>query len=642
MPTAERQRIASFSRQLSSLGVVTDDAGWPDSFGRALQRALADAERVKTLSLFAGGGGLDLGFHDAGFDIVEAVELEAKYAATLERNARGGRQLEGTTVRCLDVRKYKPPVGLEVDFIIGGPPCQTFSAAGRRASGVRGTDDERGTLFEEYARLLQTLEPAGFLFENVYGILWADGGRAWEEIRAAFEQIGYRLSWRILDVADYGVPQHRERLFIVGARDVDYRFPRPSHGPDSADEAPFYVSGTAVKGVASQGEALQTVNGRYGHLLEEIPPGLNYSYFTDVMGHPEPVFAWRSKFSDFLYKADPQRPVRTIKAQGGQYTGPFHWDGRPFSVAELKRLQTFPDDYELTGGRQVAIEQIGNSVPPQLARVLALAVREQVFSLSGPVELESLDPDEPLWFRQRKRALTAHYRSLAATAIARREERVKQEMPGYPRRRVLTKTFGWLEDSGAKGIAYKVDVTDSGRRLDLIVSNVAGVESAVSALEIKVTGSPAVPWPLGIDEARLRSSDPSGDALTALWKAFEEVVRERWHLADLVQLSGYYQYEPQMLGTIVTRLQDGPLWTAIEQVTAGNMVGVTAPASEFIAAWGMRKGEIQLPSLLRRLRRLGYEPRSHRTNPQIPRGFYLIPYGFPTLTPESVQLRKRL
>lgn len=607
-----------------------------------MRTALAGAERIRTLSLFAGGGGLDLGFHDAGFDIVEAVELEKKYAATLEWNAGVGHQLEGSAVRCLDIRKYRPPGDLEVDFIIGGPPCQTFSAAGRRASGVTGTDDERGTLFEEYVRLLQTLKPVGFLFENVYGILGADGGRAWKEIRDAFEQIGYRLSWRILDAADYGVPQHRERLFIVGARDVDYRFPRPSHGPDSVNEAPFYVSGTAVKGVADHPEALPTVNGRYGHLLKEIPPGLNYSYFTDVMGHPEPVFAWRSKFSDFLYKADPQRPVRTIKAKGGQYTGPFHWDGRPFSVAELKRLQTFPDDYELTGGRQIAIEQIGNSVPPQLARILALTVREQIFSMSIPVELEGLNPDEPLGFRQRKRGLTTHYRSVAASAIARRRKSGARERPEYPRRRVLTKAFGWLADSSAKGTSYEVDVITTGRRLDVVVSDVARNENRSSAIEIKITSSPEVSWPLGIDEARLRSTAPASEMLTALWKAFEEVVRERWHLADLVQLSGYYQYEPRMQGAIIARPQDDPLWTAIEQVTAGNMVGVTAPASEFIDAWGMRKGEVQLPKLFRRLRRLGYEPRNHRTNPQIPKGSYLIPYGFPTLTPESVQLRKQL
>ena len=91
------------------------------------------------------------------------------------------------------------------------------------------------------------------------------------------------------------------------------------------------------------------------------------------MGHPNPVFAWRSKFSDFLYKADPNSPVRTIKASGGAYTGPFHWDNRFFSYKEYKRLQTFPDDYEISGNKQTAVKQIGNSVPPQLARMMALA-----------------------------------------------------------------------------------------------------------------------------------------------------------------------------------------------------------------------------------------------------------------------------
>ena len=80
------------------------------------------------------------------------------------------------------------------------------------------------------------------------------------------------------------------------------------------------------------------MNGRYGHLLAEVPPGLNYSFFTEKMGHPRPVFAWRSKFSDFLYKADPSEPIRTLKAQGGQYTGPFHWANRPFTIGEFKRL----------------------------------------------------------------------------------------------------------------------------------------------------------------------------------------------------------------------------------------------------------------------------------------------------------------
>ena len=85
------------------------------------------------------------------------------------------------------------------------------------------------------------------------------------------------------------------------------------------------------------------------------------------MGHPNPIFAWRSKFSDFLYKADPTTPIRTLKASGGQYTGPFHWCNRRFTITELKRLQTFPDDYEFVGNYAIGQKQIGNSVPPQFA-----------------------------------------------------------------------------------------------------------------------------------------------------------------------------------------------------------------------------------------------------------------------------------
>lgn len=128
---------------------------------------------------------------------------------------------------------------------------------------------------------------------------------------------------------------------------------------------------------------------------------------------PEPIFAWRSKFSDFLYKADPHTPIRTLKARGGQYTGPFHWDNRPFGLAEMKRLQTIPDAYQIVGKRQVAMHQIGNSVPPQVARVLAVSILSQVFGVTLPVELPLLREHEQLGFRTRKRGLTAVYRAKA-------------------------------------------------------------------------------------------------------------------------------------------------------------------------------------------------------------------------------------
>lgn len=157
--------------------------------------------------------------------------------------------------------------------------------------------------------------------------------------------------------------------------------------------------------------------GRYGHLLPAIPPGLNYSFYTKEMGHPNPIFSWRSKFSDFLYKASPDRPVRTIKAQGGQYTGPFSWENRIFSIAELKRLQTFPDAYEIIGGRQLAIGQIGNSVPPQLARILALSVLDQVMKIKLPFDMHYMPHGKVLSFRKRKRFLTEEYANKAGAAV---------------------------------------------------------------------------------------------------------------------------------------------------------------------------------------------------------------------------------
>lgn len=357
----------TFTAFCEALGVELGQ-NWQGSFGVGLKAWSRGAMRkpIRTLSLFSGAGGLDIGFHDAGFEIIEQVEIEDKFVATLRANSGHGKYLSESKVESTDIREFHPPSSLKVDFIIGGPPCQTFSAAGRRAAGVQGMNDQRGTLFEEYVRLLKQLKPTGFLFENVYGITGAEDGKAWKAICAAFAGAGYTISHRVLDAADYGVPQHRERMIIVGTRGKPFKFPRPTHGPDSVDGLPHVTAADALAGVLKTKEEIKSsIGGRFGHLLKEIPPGLNYSFFTEKMGHPSPIFSWRSKFSDFLYKADPAAPIRTLKAQGGQYTGPFHWDSRVFSVAELKRLQTFPDNYEVVGGRQIAIHQIGNSVPPQ-------------------------------------------------------------------------------------------------------------------------------------------------------------------------------------------------------------------------------------------------------------------------------------
>ena len=211
----------TFSDICAKLGCENDAPAWPDDFGKDITNYLKDNNipKIRTLSLFSGAGGLDIGFHDVGFDIIESVEIEEKFCQTLKLNSGKGKRFNNSKVNCIDIREYTGNHLGNIDFIIGGPPCQTFSAAGRRANGVLGTTDARGVLFREYVRLLQELSPVGFLFENVYGIIGAQGGEAWKEILESFSDVGYKLYYRIVDAADYGVPQHRERLIIVGLKD---------------------------------------------------------------------------------------------------------------------------------------------------------------------------------------------------------------------------------------------------------------------------------------------------------------------------------------------------------------------------------------------------------------------------------------
>lgn len=647
LPSTEPDELLWFQDMLQALGVNRNPA-WPDCFGLSLHKWFKQQGHspIRTLSLFSGGGGLDIAFHDCGFEIVQMVELEAKYVQTLLHNSQPGQWLENSQALCIDIRDFIPTPDLNIDFIIGGPPCQTFSAAGRRAAGVAGTSDTRGTLFQEYVRILKTLQPKGFLFENVYGITGAQKGEAWKEIQTAFKEAGYTIHFRILDAADYGVPQHRERLFIVGIREGNYLFPYPTHGLDSPDGEPFYTAGEAVEG-ADISDADAGIGGRYGHLLTGIPPGLNYSFYTEEMGHPNPVFSWRSKFSDFLYKADPTKPVRTIKAQGGQYTGPFSWENRRFTLAELKRLQTIPDSYELVGNRQVCIEQIGNSVPPQLGRILALSILEQVMEVKLPFSMHYLPPSKQLGFRQRKRQLTEVYAQKAKEAIANLD-RTKQSSTAASYTvneqavRFLSTDFGWTEkpvpDSMKINLNYELNES-----IWMITAQYDEGDKAEYQFVIEI--SPALSdddWILSTSKVKLCAGEFDRYLFTALWKSFEEKLTQMTGMADLVQLSGYYQYSPRIKGVLTfhPHLTVEPFWHVVQCVVSGLGVATQLSAKKLALLWGVNADDVF--SYLQSLRNMGYEVRNHNTNHQIVRGEYLIPYAFSTLTPKSVQLKKKL
>ena len=630
---------ANWFSEVTDFFSLDNEPGWPDILGDKLRAWFEHREKINTLSLFSGGGGLDIAFRDSGFNIVECIEINKSFTETLEANLACSKKLCNTKITCVDIRDYIPS-HKNIDFIIGGPPCQTFSAAGARAAGVKGLDDKRGTLFEEYVRIVTQLQPKGFLFENVYRIVGAQGGKPWQKIKDAFQDAGYKLYWRIVDAADYGVPQHRERLIIVGLKESEFLFPCPTHGPDSGDNRPYYTAGTAVSGLDTS-HCKIGINGRHGHLLNDIPPGLNYSFYTEKLGHPNPVFGWRSKFSDYLYKADPDSPVRTVKAQGGQYTGPFSWKNRHFTVAELKRLQTFPDDYKITGNRQEVIAQLGNSVPPQFARILALAVIDQVFKEPLPFKVQYMPSDQELGFRKRKARLTKIYAEKAEKTIAtlRNSGRITENAikpSSGTSTQYLTDGIVLSDTGHGESIAFDFVYDINKSRWDINLEDKKA--DPKDQFQVKVTLSPALSSILGTKVLLLNSNTSNSFSLVALWKFLEKKVKELAHKDDLVQLFGYYQYRQESVYEFIfmdDKLKQDSFWKIIAQIVSGVAVGVPLHISAMSNIYGI--DENRLVSSLKKLKQIGYEVRNHNTNTQLHKDYYLIPYPFATLNERSLQ-----
>lgn len=642
-PKTRGRHVSWFSDALENLG-IKEEPGWPDLFGEALQKRhrFNTDRQIRVLSLFSGAGGLDVGFHDAGFQIIECNELEEAFAITLRENTKKGAHLEGANIVCMDVNNYDPDYNT-IDFIIGGPPCQTFSAAGARAAGVNGIDDDRGNLFLQYARILKKLEPQGFLFENVYRIVGAQGGKPWEKIQKTFQDLGYTLFWRILDAADYGVPQYRERLIIVGLRTGSYKFPYPTHGPDSLDNRDYYAAGHAIANIATS-DIPFSLKGRHGHLLKDIPPGLNYSFYTEKLGHPKPIFSWRSKFSDYLYKADPNTPVRTIKAQGGQYTGPFHWDSRPFTLDEFKRLQTFPDSYHIVGTHQKVIHQLGNSVPPQLARVLALSILKEVFGYDLPFNIQCMPDSLKLGFRQRKRLLTEIYARKAVSAFENLPTRnlKKVDFKKQTNHVRISDDLQLIITKSKDQAHFTISVFPNKNTLTLALIE-PNPEQATTKYEIEILPDSILPANYELSSIILNSSSIDPNSVLALWKYLEMTVKQYFHKDDLVQLFGYYQYKRKY--SIRYKLHDPsvtdcPFWKVLSQVSSDKGVGRITSINDLARLYSISTDDLM--SVIRDLKRIGFEVRNHNTNRQIGRDSILIPYAFPSLNKRSIQRFKEL
>jgi DNA (cytosine-5)-methyltransferase 1 len=327
---------------------------------------------MKCVSLFSGAGGLDLGLEAAGFSMAGSVEIDDNCCRTLQANGRNGVLKED--VSAFDFFKL-----LElgpIDLLAGGPPCQPFSKSALWThAGTRGLSDPRAATIDFYFCALEALRPKAFVLENVEGFPRLGGldllKRQLEGLRA--KGLSYSLHSTILNAADFGVPQKRNRFFAIGVRDDGkFNFPAPTHG---AARAPYLTAWDACAiGANHLNDEVLDLRGRWADLLPSIPPGKNYLWHTR-RGDGVPIFGWRTRYWSFLNKLDPDLPSPTIVANPSQSCGPFHWENRLLSTAELAAIQTFPSSYRFSGERASRQRQIGNAVPPLLAEHVGRSIR---------------------------------------------------------------------------------------------------------------------------------------------------------------------------------------------------------------------------------------------------------------------------
>ena len=332
----------------------------------------------KIISLFSGCGGLDLGFSKAGFHAILATDVWNVACNSLKLNNVADEVICGD-VRNLDFTQYKD----SVDVVIGGPPCPPYSQTRHYLVGkVGGFQDEKaGFAVPEYFRAIEEIRPKAFLFENVDGFTFKTYEEPMAFVKERSEALGYNITYRVINAANYGVPQTRKRFICVGLKKEigTFVFPKETHSETGENGThPWVTCGDVMSDLdtITEEEKKQRPGSKDYELLVQIPPGDNYLFFTEKRGHPNPLFKWKSRYWTFLLKLTPNRPSWTIQASFSNNQGPFHWRNRFLRIEEIKRIQTFDDEYKLAGDFKDQWRQVGNAVPAKLAKVLAEEIKK--------------------------------------------------------------------------------------------------------------------------------------------------------------------------------------------------------------------------------------------------------------------------
>jgi DNA (cytosine-5)-methyltransferase 1 len=394
---------------------------------------------LTTISLFSGAGGLDVGLDQAGgFTLLACVELEQQFCDTLRLNRDEGRfGSPATEVIQADLSTYDPfelmdKVGLkpgQLDVLAGGPPCQSFSTAGRRGT----VEDPRGQLIWDYLRFVEAFKPRYFLMENVRGLLSAAmkhrpiaqrperGGAplateeqpgsvvaSWVEDLHKIDGGVYRVDSFEVNAVNYGAPQLRERVIFIGTREghlID--FPDPTHGPtdEAPDRLPFSTLGEALEGFEEARPVLMDFSPRKKRYLAQVPPGGNWRMLPPEIAQESMGRAYFAKGgrSGWWRRLSWDLPCPTITTlPNHSSTSMCHpFELRVLSVGECARIQEFPQGWAFVGTPTQQMKQVGNAVPARLGKVAGDVIRKH--AATEPVNDPTLPPYRRIYLRSHVR-----------------------------------------------------------------------------------------------------------------------------------------------------------------------------------------------------------------------------------------------
>lgn len=345
-----------------------------------------DSGHPNIIDLFCGCGGFSLGFERAGFNVLLGIDIWKDALDTFAHNHRGSKTLNAD-LSILKPKEIEPLLdGKEIDVIIGGPPCQGFSVAGKRI-----VDDVRNRLYKGFVNIVSYFHPKAFVLENVPNILSIGGGIVRDSIVKDFTNIGYAVEYKVLTASDYGVPQNRRRAFFVGFKNGSrFSFPTPSISPRvTAKEA---ISDLPEHGIADgepypveaqsdyQSLMRECSGGVFNHqptihnqktvdIISRVPDGGNYKDLPAELQSTRKVhIAWT--------RLNSEKPSFTIDTGHRHH---FHYlYNRIPTARESARIQSFPDDFIFQCSRTSQLKQIGNAVPPLMGEAIAKGILKQL------------------------------------------------------------------------------------------------------------------------------------------------------------------------------------------------------------------------------------------------------------------------